>query len=253
VALPALSGQNPSDRDSFTTYCLRRLGKGVIKINVSPEQVTDRIDDALKWWWDYHFEGTEKTYFKYLVSQTDIANKYIVLPENIIGAINIFEFGDWYNVNNMFNIRYQIALNEMYTLTSVSVLTYWMARQHLQYVMDIFVGQQPVRYNRYNNKFYIDCDWTRMAPGQYLVIEAYQIIDPTVYTQAWADRWLQQYGTALIKRQWGENLKKFSGIQMPGGVTFNGQQIYNEAVAEIAYIEREVIHSYSLPVCDFIG
>ncbi len=249
----ALSSQNPSDRASFTKYCLRRLGDGVIEINVSDEQVADRIDDAMKWFWDYHFEGTEKTYYKYLLTGTDITNKYITLPENIIGAINIFEAGDTFNTQNMFNIQYQIMLNDLYTLTSVSLVPYYMIKTHLTNLENLFVGQQPIRYNRYNNRFYVDMDWTRFGAGTFLLVEAYQIIDPDVYTNAWSDRWLQQYATALIKRQWGENIKKYANMPMPGGVMFNGQQIYNEAVAEIQFIESEVIHSYSLPITDMIG
>jgi hypothetical protein len=248
-----LSFQNPSSRATFTEYCLRRLGKGAININVTDEQVRDRIDDALKFWWDYHFEGTEKAYYKYQLTALDIANKYIILPDNIIGAIMIWEAGDTFNTGNMFNIRYQIMLNDLYTLTSVSVVPYFMTMQHLAFLQELFVGTQPIRYNRHNNRLYVDMDWSRYSEGQYLLVEAYQIVDPDVYTHAWSDRWLLSYATALIKRQWGEQLKKYGNMQMPGGIVFNGQQIYNEAIQEIADIEHEIIHSYSLPVTDFIG
>ena len=251
--MPALSGQNPSSRETFKIYCLRRLGFGVININVSKEQVDDRIDDALKYWWDYHFEGTEKAYYKYQLTTDDITNKYITLPENIIGAVQMFESGDTFNTANMFNIRYQIMLNDLYTLTSVSLVPFYMAMQHLSFLEQIFVGDQPIRFNRHNNRFYIDTDWSRYNGGEWLVVEAYQIVDPSVSTKAWSDRWLQAYGTVLIKRQWGENLKKFGNMQMPGGIIFNGQQIWDEAMKEIEALEHDMIHSYSLPVSDMIG
>jgi len=123
----------------------------------------------------------------------------------------------------------------------------------LAFLQELFVGTQPIRYNRHNNRLYVDMDWSRYSEGQYLLVEAYQIVDPDVYTHAWSDRWLLSYATALIKRQWGEQLKKYGNMQMPGGIVFNGQQIYNEAIQEIADIEHEIIHSYSLPVTDFIG
>jgi hypothetical protein len=243
----------PTTRAAFKTYCLRRLGQGVINVNVSNEQVEDRIDDALAFWWDYHFEGTEKTYYKYQITQTDIDNKYITIPDNIIGAVQIFQVGDLFNVDNMFNIRYQISLNDLYTLTAQSVIPYYMTMQHLELLQMLFVGEMPIRYNRHNNQVHIDDDWKRFSVGNWLVVEAYQVIDPDTYAEAWGDRWLQRYATALIKRQWGENMKKFQGMPMPGGMVMNGQQIYNEAVMEIKEIEDEIVHSYSLPCMDMIG
>lgn len=249
-----LSSQNPVDRASFTTYCLRRLGKGVINIEVSNEQVNDRIDDALKFWWDYHFEGVDHTYYKYQLLQADLDNNYITLPTNIIGAIRMFPAGNAFNSQNMFNIKYQIMLNDLWTLTNVSVVPYWMAMQHLELLQEVFVGETPIRYNRHSNIFYIDMPLKDFfMVGEWLIIEAYQVVDPDVYTHAWSDRWLQAYATALIKRQWGEHLKKYTGMQTAGGIVFNGQQIFNEAVEEIAAIEHEVIHSYSIPAMDMIG
>jgi hypothetical protein len=242
-----------NSRATFKESCLRRLGKPVIEINVDDDQVDDRIDEALKYYWDYHFDGTEKIYYKHQVTSTDITNKYITLPENIIGAVNIFSPGDALNTNNLFNIRYQIALNDLYTLTSVSMVPYYMAMQHIQVIEEILVGKKPLRYNRNRNILYVDMDWNTFAEGQYLIVEAYEIVNPDTYTDTWGDRWLSQYATALIKRQWGNNLKKFEGMQMPGGLTFNGQKIYDEAIEEINNLEKEMITSYSLPVSDMIG
>lgn len=243
----------PITRAEFKENCLRRLGKPVIEINVDDDQVEDRIDEALRYYWDYHFDGSEKIYYKYQVTDQDKQNRYITMPENIIGVINIFDLGSALGTNNLFNIRYQIALNDLYTLTSVSMVPYYMAIQHIQFLEYILVGKQPLRYNRHVNKLYIDMDWDRINTGEYLIVEAYEVIDPTVYTDAWSDRWLLRYTACLIKQQWGTNLKKFDGMKMPGGLTFNGQKIYDEATAEREALEKEMIFTYSLPATDMIG
>lgn len=244
----------PTTRAQFKEYCLRELGKPVIEINVDDDQVDDRIDQALAYYWDYHFDGSELTYYKHRVVAEDLTNKYITLPENIIGAINIFPIGDpSVKANDIFNIRYQIALNDLYTLTSVSLVPYYMAMQHLATVADLLVGNQPVRYSRHKNRLYIDMDWNKMQVGDYLIVQAYEVVNPDVYTDAWSDRWLALYATALIKRQWGNNLKKFTGMQLPGGVSFNGQQIYDEAVQEIKELEADMVTNLSMPAMHMIG
>jgi hypothetical protein len=243
----------PTTKDQFKEYCLRALGKPVIEINVDDDQVDDRIDEALKMYWDYHFDGSEKTYYKYQITDTDKANKYITMPENIIGAVNLFPIGQGLNTNNLFNIRYQIALNDLYTLTSVSMVPYYMALTHIQFLEQMLVGQQPIRYNRNVNRLYIDMDWQIINTGDFIVVEAYQIVDPATYVDVWKDRWLIRYATCLIKQQWGANLTKFVGMTLPGGIKFNGEKIYNDATSERAELEKEMIYSYSLPVTDFIG
>jgi len=243
-----------TNRADFTSYCLRRLGAPVIDINVDPDQVNDRIDDALKFWYDYHFDGAEKTFYKYVITPQDIANKYLTIPDNIIGIVNIFDLGDYIATNNIFNIRYQIALNDLYTLTYQSMVPYYMAFQQLQLLEQILVGKQPIRYNRHMGRLYIDTDWVaKLRVGSYVVAEAYMVVDPDVYSSAWDDRWLQKYSTALIKQQWGANLMKFTGMQLPGGVQFNGEKLFNDATAEIEKMEQDVIAGYSLPVTDMIG
>jgi len=244
----------PTTRAQFKEYCLRKLGKPVIEINVDDDQVEDRIDESLKYYYDYHFDGSERIYYKHTITSTDVANKYITLPENIIGAVRIFNLGDPMVSNNLFDIRYQIALNDLYTLTSVSMVPYYMAFQHIQLMEQLLVGQQPIRYNRHTNKLFVDMDWEHKAKvGFFLVVEAYEIVDPETYSDAWGDRWLQEYCTEKIKYQWGTNLSKFNGMQLPGGVTFNGQNIKQEADATIDKLEKEMITSYSLPVMDMVG
>ena len=242
-----------SSRDDFKEYCLRKLGKPVIEINVDDDQVEDRVEEALKYYWDYHFDGTEKVFYKKEITEEDVTNKYITLPQNIIGAVSIFDIGDYIATNNLFNIRYQIALNDLYTLTYQSMVPYYMAFQQIQLLEQLLVGKQPIRYNRNTNKLFVDTDWNKLTAGYFLVVEAYSIVDPADYTDVWNDRWLQRYATELIKKQWGSNLTKFVGMQLPGGITFNGEKIYNDAHEALEKLESEMITSYSLPVTDLIG
>lgn len=244
----------PTTKAEFKEYCLRKLGKPVIEINVDDDQVDDRIDEAIRYYWDYHFDGSDRIYYKHQVTSDDVANKYITLPENIIGAVKVFQIGDpSIRADDLFNIRYQIALNDLYTLTNVSLVPYYMVMEHLALVTELLVGQQPIRYQRHKDRLYVDMDWNTVPVGTYLLVEAYEVIDPAVYTDAWNDRWLQNYATALIKRQWGSNLTKFTGMSLPGGVQFNGEKIYDDATEEIRRMEDEMISSYSLPVLDMIG
>jgi hypothetical protein len=242
----------PTTRAQFKDYCLRKLGSPVIEINVDDDQVDDRIDEAIKYYWDYHFDGADKVYYKYRITAEDITNKYITMPDNILGVVNLFEIGQGLNTNNLFNIRYQIALNDLYTLTSVSMVPYYMALQHIQFLEQFLVGKQPIRYNRMINKLYIDMDWNLINVDDYIIVEAYQVIDPEVYPKAFGERLLQNYAAALIKEQWGSNLKKYQGMQLPGGLTFNGQQIFDEGFNERKALEKEIYDS-SLPVTDMIG
>lgn len=244
----------PTTKAEFKEYCLRKLGKPVIEINVDDDQVDDRIDEAIRYYWDYHFDGSDRIYYKHQVTSDDVTNKYITLPENIIGAVKVFQIGDpSIRADDLFNIRYQIALNDLYTLTNVSLVPYYMVMEHLALVTELLVGQQPIRYQRHKDRLYVDMDWNTVPVGTYLLVEAYEVIDPAVYTDAWNDRWLQNYATALIKRQWGSNLTKFTGMSLPGGVQFNGEKIYDDATEEIRRMEDEMISSYSLPVLDMIG
>jgi hypothetical protein len=244
----------PTTKATFKEYCLRKLGKPVIEINVDDDQVDDRVDEALRYWYDYHFDGSERVYYKHAITETDVANKYITLPENIIGAVSIFSMGDpSIRSDDLFNIRYQIALNDLYTLTNVSLVPYYMVMEHLALMNELLVGKQPIRYSRHKDRLYVDMDWNTVAIGEFLLVEAYEVVDPEVYTDAYNDRWLQNYATTLIKEQWGSNLTKFTGMTLPGGVQFNGEKIYDDAVAERRKLEDEMISGYSLPVLDMIG
>lgn len=240
-------------KEEFKQRCLRRLGHPNVLVTVTEEQLDDCVDDALSYWWDYHHDGTEKQYYKHQLVADDFTNRYITLPENIMGVINMFPINSTYNTGGMFNIRYQLALNDLYSFINISVVPYYMTMQHLRLLEEIFVGKQPIRFNRHKNRAYLDFDWAKVAIGDYIILEAYEIIDPDVYTDVWKDRWLLQYCTALIKRTWGANVKNYDELELLNGMRTNGQKLYDEAIIEISELEHEMVHSYSLPVMDMIG
>jgi hypothetical protein len=244
----------PVTREQFKQYCLRSLGAPLNCINIDNEQLEDRIDDALDYFRDYHYDGTERVLIKHQITQADKDNRYITVDEDVQGIIRILDIGDSINSSNLFNIRYSIHLNELFDFSSASYVPYYMAMQHINMIEEIFVGKKPLRYNRHQDRLHIDMDWSNdVEVGEYLIIDGYKVLDPNVWTDVWNDRWLKEYAVQLIKRQWGTNLKKFGGVQLPGGITLNGDQIYQEANDEIRRLQDDMINSYSGPVMDMIG
>jgi hypothetical protein len=243
----------PVTRDQFKQTVLRRLGAPVIEVNVDPDQLDDRIDEALKYYYDYHFDGSEKIYYKHQVTAQNIADKWIPIPENVMGVVSIFDLGSSLTTSGMFSIQYQIALNDLYTLTTQSMVPYFMTMQHLQFMQDMLVGKQPIRYNRHVNKLYVDMNWDKVVEGQYLIVECYQVVDPEEFTDVWNDRWLTRYATALVGLQWATNLTKFKNMQLPGGVQFDADGMLQRYQQEIIDLERDMVFTYSLPVNDLIG
>jgi hypothetical protein len=243
----------PTTREDFKRYCLGRLGAPVIKVNVADEQIEDRIDYALRKFMDYHFDGMATVYYKHQITPTDLANRFIQLPENIIGAVNIFPVGGGIGGTGMFSIQYQIALNDLYTYTSQPMLPFYTAMYNLQSMEQLLTGTKPLRYNRYKNQLHVDMDWNVVSVGQFLIVEAYEVVDPDEYPRIWQDSWLMQYTTAQIKEAWGTNLSKFTGMQMPGGVAFDGLRTLNEARDEILRLEQTLYNDYSLPPGMLIG
>jgi len=312
----------PSTRQEFKDYCLRRLGFPVIQINVDDDQVDDRIDDALQFFHDYHFEGCEKMYMKHKFTQEDIDRRWIYCPDPVLFVIGVLPFDDSNSSVNMFDLRYQLRLHDLYDFTSVSYVSYEITMQHIRTLNLLFSGTPQFRFNRHHNKLFLDIDWERDATvGEYVVIECYRklspesitltgtvsatnaantltgtgtkfdqeildgdvitiagtelqvnhILSPTEIqlvktptanitngsivkagmTDVWDDRFLKRYATALIKYQWGSNLSKFAGVQMPGGVTLDGPRIMEEAQREIDKIEEEM-QSYNVLPSDFI-
>ena len=244
----------PQNRDQFKKWCLRKLGAPTIEINVTEEQVDDRIDEALNLFAKYHFDGSEKQYYKYALQAADITNQYITLPENILGVSNIFPVGDAYSTNNLFNIRYQLILNDLYDLANIDLVPYYTAMMHIALIEEVFVGQQPIRFNHYKRQLFIDMDWSLVVEQNYwIIVECYSVIDPDQYTEVWSDEWLQHYATALIKENWGEVLSKWQNTPTVGGLTLNWQAIKEEAKLEIKALKEELINTYSLPTAMFIG
>lgn len=244
----------PTTRTEFKEYCLRKLGNDVLQINVSDAQVEDRIDEALKYYADYHFAGSQQTYLKHQLTATDITNGYIPVPEEIIGGIKLFALNSSLSTGTgMFNVQYQYVLNNIQDLTSGNLVNFWTTMEHIQFLQDQLVAQPRVRYNRHVNRLFIDMELSELSEGTFIIAEAAMAIDPETYADVWSDRWLQNYATAKIKYQWGNNTSKFTGMQLPGGVQFNGELILQEAKEEIRQMEEEMIMSFSLPVYDMIG
>ena len=243
-----------TSRATLKDYCLRRLGFPVIEINVDDDQVEDRLDDAFQFYRDYHYDAIEKVYLKHLITQTDLDNKYIDVPDYIIGVTGILPFTNKATGTNLFSLQYQILINDLYSLMSTDLIYYYEVKRHIELISFLLSGQKSVRFNRHTNRLYIDMNWAEgVAVGDYVILEATRILDPETYTDVYDDRFLKMYATALIKRQWGENIKKFGGIQLPGGVILNGKETYDEAVDEIKQIEAEMQSKFELPVDFMIG
>jgi hypothetical protein len=243
----------PTNRQEFKQHILRKLGAPVIEIELDDDQIEDRIDEAIQYWNDYHFDGALKTYFVHQITVDDITNRSLQMPEGTIGALRIFPLGTSFGLGDMFNIRYQIALNDLYTLTSVSMVPYYMTMSHLAMLQELLVGQQPVRYNRHENVLHIDMDWNTASVGDYIVVESYVATDLDVNPKAWSDRWLLRYASALCEQQWGKNISKYSGGKLMGAIEFNGEKILERATREREALELEMNVSFSLPCSDQIG
>lgn len=319
-----------SSRQGLIDYCLRRLGFPVIEINVDDDQVQDRIDDALQYFQEYHFDGVERVYlhhqitgatlrfsglsspsfevgetlvgatsgasckvlsidgmtisaskvsgtfvaseiltgensgFSRALSNTnfytagDIQNGYVTIPDAVIGVIRVLPVNGpssgMNNANNMFDVIYQFRMNDMYNLLSADMIYYTQMKQYLSMLDMLLVGDRSFAYNRKTDKLEIHCNWEDVFdPGDFIIVECYRIVDPSTYTQVYNDMFLKKYATALIKKQWGDNMKKFGGMQLPGGIVMNGQQVYDEAVQEINLIEEEMQLKAELPVDFMVG
>ena len=243
----------PTSRQELIDYCLRELGHPVIEINLDPDQIEDRVDWALQKFRNFHFDGTERMFVKHEVTQTDIDNEWIPMDEKIIAVVRVFPHHTSQVTNNIFNIRYQISLNDFYDISSIDLSYYDSSKRHINLLDELLVGEQSIRFNRHTDRIYIDADWEeRFAVGDILLFEVHMIVDPEEYNDVYNDEFLKKYLTALLKKQWGNNLKKFSGVQLPGGVELNGSEIYNEAVEEIKELEEELDMKYSVPPIFFL-
>ena len=269
----------PTTKATLLSYCKRQLGYPVVEINVDDDQADDILDDALQFFHEHHYDGSIRAYLKHQITTAEIAiqrgdanvtsstsggsdsgattwkehTNYLELPESVMSVIKVFPLNDK-KTNNMFDLRYQLRLNDLYDLTSTSILYYEMVQQHLGMLDDILVGSPFLRHSKHGNRLYIDMDWENsLNKNEYILIECIRKMDPTTYTDIYNDVWLKKYTTAKLKLQWGQNLIKFDGIQMPGGVTLNGRQLVDDAKEEIQRLEEEVKLGYELPVLDIIG
>lgn len=249
-----MSQSKPANKEELKDFCLRQLGYPVIQINVDDVQVDDAVELAFEYWNEFHFDGTERTYVKHQITQTDKDNKYIQLSDQIIGAVRIFPVGGTNLSMNMFDLRYQLRLNDLWDLSSTSYTNYALTMQHLATLDLIFTGQSPIRFNKINNRLYVDQDWANdVSVGEYVIVEAMIITDPVAFTRTWNDRMLKKLATAYVKKQWGANMSKFDKMQLPGGVTMRGSEIYAEAVKDIAEAEQEIRNTYEQPPIFYTG
>ena len=279
----------PSSRQELINYCKRQLGAPVLEINVADEQIDDLVDDAIQFFNERHFDGVVSTYLKYQITQDDINrgrapsgesstagivtetasttingnnvsftysenSNYLQVPSSIIGINKIFKFDGSNSVtNNMFSVKYQLFLNDIYYWGSTELLTYAMTKTYLEDIDFLISTLKQIRFNQRQDRLYLDIDWGSVNAGDYLVIDCYRLLDPNDFSRVWNDSFLKRYLTALIKRQWGQNLIKFQGVKLPGGVELNGRQIYDDAQKEIDTIMERMSNTYELPPLDLIG
>ena len=268
----------PSTKATLKSYCLRSLGSGVIDINVSDDQIDDRLDEALQYFAEYHYDGVERMYLKHKITSDDLSRAttdesttatdtadnsvtatwlegkgFIPVPDAVISVVSVFPFTDSATAN-MFDLRYQLRLNDLYDFSSTSIMEYQMTLQHLDYLEHILVGEVPIRFSQHQQRLYLDMDWNNdIKVDEFIIIECYRKLDPATFTDVFNDMYLKRYATALIKRQWGANLSKFNGVSMLGGVTMNGETIYSQAQEELQRLEEQIQLAFELPINYMIG
>ena len=283
---------NPSTRTELAEYGKRKLGAPVLEINVADEQIEDLLDDTIIFYQDRHMDGVEQMYLKHKISKDftdtiqatsaegretslgittttsssvnitgigattfkfDETQNFIQIPDAVIGIEKVWKVDSRAIASNMFNITYQLFLNEIYYFSSMELLSYTQTKRYLEDIDFILHPDKQIRFNRRQNRLYIDSDYSSMKEDDYLIIECYRVLDPNDYPKVYNDRWIKKYFTALLKKQWGQNLIKFQGVKLPGGVELNGRQIYDDGVAELEALEAKMANEFELPPLDFIG
>ena len=276
----------PSTRQELIDYSLRRLGAPVLEINVDDDQIDDLVDDAIQFYNERHYDGVERMYLKYKITQEDIDrgkaggaggvgitttsatstivgtattfnfyenSNYLQVPDSVVGVEKIFKFDTSSISGGMFSIKYQLFLNDLYYFNSVELLQYSMTKTYLEDIDFLLTTDKQVRFNKSQDRLYLDLDWSAQEKDTYLVIDCYRALDPANFNQVYNDSFVKQYLTALIKRQWGQNLIKFRGVKLPGGIELNGREIYEDAEREIDTLRTRMMQDYELPPYDFIG
>ena len=279
----------PSTRSELITYAKRQLGAPVLEINVADEQVEDLLDDAIQYFQERHFDGVYPSFLKYKLTDDDITRgrsrdgqtdnigittttatatidggtttfsftetaNYLQLPDDIIGVSKVFHFdGSNRMSSGMFSLKYQLFLNDVYFYGSTELLTYAMTKTYLEDINFLLTTQKQIRFNKRQNRLYLDIDWSSVSADEFLVFDVFRTLDPNDYAKVYNDSFLKRYFTALLKKQWGQNLIKFQGVKLPGGVKLNGRQIYDDAMNDLAIIREQMSNTYEIPPLDFIG
>ena len=273
----------PSSRVELKEYCLKQLGKPVLEINVDEDQIDNLIDDAIQYFYERHYDGIERVFLKHkltptnktIISQPATVGSattsptvvgagitsasyvegvnYLPLPDSIIGVNNVLKINSSSVSDGLFNIKYQIFLNDVYYFGAIDLLNYAMVKRYLEDLDFLLNPDVQIRFNKLNHKLYLDIDWRQVSENQYVIIDCYRIIDPSDAPRLYNDWWLKKYLTALIKKQWGQNMIKFQGVLLPGGVQLNGRQIYDDGVSEVEKLEQQLKDEYELPPMDLIG
>ena len=273
----------PASRQQLIDYCLRRLGAPVLEINVDDDQVDDLVDDALQYFQERHFDGVERMYLKYRITEEDIergsasspsgpgittttatsttglsfnwyeSGNYIQVPDSIIGIEKVFKFDTSSISGGMFSIKYQLFLNDLYYFNSVELLQYAMVKSYLEDIDFLLTTDKQLRFNKRQGRLYLDIDWGAQNAGNFLVLDCYRALNPNDFNKIWNDSFLKKYLTSLIKRQWGQNLIKFRGVKLPGGIELNGREIYEDAEKELEQLKQVMALEHELPPYDFIG
>ncbi len=278
----------PSSRQGLIDYCLRRLGAPVLEINVDDDQIDDLVDDALQYFSERHYNGVERMYLKHEFTQDEIDrgkakgttgvgivtttatstnisgygtttstyyenSNFIQIPDSVVGIEKVFKFDTSTISGGMFSIKYQLFLNDLYRFNSVELLQYAMTKTYLEDIDFLLTTDKQIRFNQRQDRMYLDIDWGTVSAGDFIVIDCHRALDPETFTQVYNDSFMKLYLTALIKRQWGANMMKFSGTRLPGGIELNGRQYYDDAERELADIKSRMSNEYELPPLDFIG
>ena len=276
----------PSSRGELIDYCKRQLGAPVLEINVADEQIEDIIDDAVQFFQERHFDGVYQSYRKYAITQADINrgqgktsgvgidtttvdstivgtavtftyeenSNYLQVPPEVIGVTKIFHFdGSNTITNNMFSVKYQLFLNDIYYWGATELLSYAMVKTYLEDINFLLTTEKQIRFNKRQDRLYLDIDWGSVSVGDYLIIDCFTLLDPSSYPRVWNDSFLKPYTVALIKRQWGQNMSKFQGVKLPGGIELNGIEMYEQAEKELERIREMMSNTYEIPPLDMIG
>jgi hypothetical protein len=274
----------PASRQELIDYCLRKLGAPVLEINVDDDQIDDLVDDALQYFHERHFDGVERMFLKYQITQDDIdrgsiqggkgmvgvvtttatdtvgntfnfteSANYIQVPDSIIGIEKVYKFDTSSISSGMFSIKYQLFLNDLYYFNSVELLQYAMVKSYLEDIDFLLTTDKQIRFNKRQNRLYLDIEWGAQTAGKFIIIDCYRILDPNDFTKVYNDSFLKKYLTLLIKKQWGQNLIKFRGVKLPGGVELNGREIYDDANRELDSLMQKMSSEYELPPYDFIA